>query len=422
MALRRAVVAAVLLSVSCRGQSPAKIESSSRVPALRPSSDGGFVRPGAEPGLRDRVAVDPKAPESLYLAGQQEFLEGRFAEAADHLRQSIRLAPSAKAWHALGDALLSQVRFGEAADAFREAVQIDPAKRLSWMRLGRCLINSGRPNEAVEAYRKAEGLMPGELTAPREQVEALLDAKRYDDAAALLERTAAADPAGSAKDLVLIGQIRSRQQRWPDAVAALRRAVAVRPDADAFNQIGEALVRMGDLPGARDAFREAAQLGPTDPFAWEAVGEIEVKLGRPEAAKAAFESSLKVKDRPGPHLGLGRVALAAGSAAAARAELDKALETATGETPAESREIASFALQAGAAAVAVKLLEMLAAEPEGQKDAALLRELATAYSARRSTARGRDVADLARKIISTCERARAVSPPTDRSRCPETGG
>lgn len=421
MAPRRAAVAAALLFAACRGQSLGSGEGWSPRPSTRPPSDGGFVRPASEAGLRDRVVADPKAPESLYLVGQQEFLEGRFAEAADHLRQSIRLAPSAKAWHALGDALLSQARFGEAADAFREAVKLEPAKRLSWMRLGRCLINSGRPSEAIDAYRKAEELLPSDLTAPREQVEALLEAKRDDEAVAVLERTAAADAAGSAKDLVLIGQIRSRQQRWAEAVAALRRAVAVRPDADAYNQIGEAMVRMGDLPGARDAFQEAAKLGPTDPFAWEVVGEIEVKLGRPGAAKAAFESSLKVKDRPGPHLGLGRVALAGGDARAARAEINKALETATGETPAESREIASLALKVGAPAVAVKLLEMLAAEPEGAKDAALLRELATAYSVQKSTVRGREQLDLARKVSQTCEKARAVAPPSERARCPETG-
>ncbi len=421
MAFGRAAAVAALLLAGCRGQPPGANQSPSLPPVPQRSGDGGFVRPSPESGLRDRITLDPKSHESLYLAGQQEFLEGKFGEAAEHLRQSLRLSPSAKAWHALGDALLSQARFGEAVDAFREAVKLEPAKRLSWMRLGRCLINSGRPSEAVEAYRKAQELMPGDLTAPREEVEALLEAKRDDEAAAVLERTAAADPAGSPKDLVLIGQIRSRQQRWAEAVAALRRAVAVRPDADAYNQIGEALVRVGDLSGARDAFQEAAKLGPKDPFAWEVVGEIEVKLGRLEAAKAAFESSLKVQERSGPHLALGRLAVAARDASGARAELDKALGSATGETPAESREIAAFALKVGTPAVAVKLLEMLVAEPEGAKDAALLRELATAYSAEKSKARAGEQADLARKVSQACERARAASPPADRSPCPSTG-
>jgi tetratricopeptide (TPR) repeat protein len=418
MFLRRAAVAAAIFAAACR--EPAGSATHSRTEAMRPA-DGGFVRPFADDGGRARVEVDPRDPESLYLAAQQEFIAGQFTEAADHLRKSLLLSPSAKAFHSLGDALVAQARFAEAADAYREAVRLDPSKHLSWMRLGRCLLNSGRANEGVEAYRRAQALKSDDLAAAHEEVEALLAARRDDEAVAALERTVVADPEASARDLKLIGQIRARQERWADAVTALRRAVAVQADADAFNQIGEALARLADLPGARDAFQEAARLDPKDPFAWELVAEVEEKLGRRDSAKAAFESSLKVKDRPGPHLGLARLALAGGEGALARRELDAALGAATGETASEAREIAAFALRLGDAAVAVKLLEMLATEPESGKDPALLRQLAAAYEARRGSVHGREQEELARKVKQTCQKARAAAPKGEDARCPPRG-
>lgn len=363
------------VALGCKSEKPAP-------PAgLAPVPGAGFVRPPSADGGREKVAVDPANAESLYLAGQQEFIAGEFATAAEHFRKALGLAPSARVWHALGDAQLAQARFSDAAAAFRSAIELEPKKRLSWMRLGRCLINSGRLSEAIEAYREAQALQPDDAIAYREEAEALIALERDEEAIARLDKALGLDAEGAAADLKLIGQLRAKRGEWTLAVEAMRRSAQAHPDAGIYSELGDALVRSGDFPGARDAFGEAARLDPKDPFAWELVGELELRLGDRAAARAAFEAALKVKERPLPQLALGRMELVDGKREEARKRFDLALEAATGEQANEAREIARFAGELGEWDSAEKLLAMLAAEEEGAKDASLWLELAGARQA-----------------------------------------
>ncbi len=365
-----------------------------------------FVRPAIDGGLSE-VVIDPRDPESYYRAGQEEFLKGEFDKAADHLRQSLRLAPTAKGWHVLGDTLLSQGRFNEAADAYREAVKLEPGKRLSWMRLGRALINSGGNAEAAQAFLKAQELKPEDPEAYREQAEALVGADRSAEAVASLQKAIELDPKSSAKDLKLQGQLLGKLGKHAEAAKVLAKSAELHPDPGVYNELGEVLVRGGELANAVKAFEEAAKLDAKDPTAWEMVGEIQSKLGNAPAAREAYGASLKVGDSTGPHLGLARLALAEGKKADASKELDLAMAVTTGEVY-EARELALVCAKLELWPQANKLLMLVLEDPEQAAQPALWLQLARARAKLKMKA----------EVKQACERAKALLPKDDKTACP----
>jgi tetratricopeptide (TPR) repeat protein len=79
-------------------------------------------------------------------------------------------------------------------------------------------------------------------------------------------------------------------QDWTAAVAAFRRAIALRAGfADAWNELGFALRQQGNYRESLDAYGEALRLRPDFPEALEYLGEAYVKLGRLDEARRVLE-------------------------------------------------------------------------------------------------------------------------------------
>ena len=402
--MRRLTVCATALAALAACKEPASDNMVASTP-LR-LGDGGFVRPQVGDAGPEHVTIDPLDPESLYLAGQEAFIAGESEKAADLFRKALRLKKTAKTWHALGDALMTGGRFDEAADAFEDALVLEPTKRLSLMRRGRCLMNSGRAKEAVEAFGKAVELKGDDPLALREHADALIEDKRDGEALAQLKRATALDPSGAARDLKLTGEVLARGEKWAEAVEALTASAKAHPDPGILSELGEALVRTGDLEAAKGAFQEAGRLDPKDPLAPETVAEIQLKQGDTAGARTSFAASILIRDRPSPHLALGRLDLKEGKKDAAKAQLDKALAAAKGDDVAEVREIARYAMEVGSPAAAEKLLGVLAGEDA--KEPALFLELARARAALKD----------AKGVKQACEKAKALLPKDDKTVCP----
>src|SRR2546428_13440521 len=82
------------------------------------------------------------------------------------------------------------------------------------------------------------------------------------------------------------GQARARQSDWAGAEQAYREATQVRPAfPEAWNGLGHALRKRGKFEESVKAYQEALRLRPQYPQALEYLGEAYVQMGRPAGAR-----------------------------------------------------------------------------------------------------------------------------------------
>jgi Tfp pilus assembly protein PilF len=81
--------------------------------------------------------------------------EGKFDEAGDHYRASLRTAPDfTQAHNNLGTILVSQGKLNEALYHFRKALEVEPNQAIMHFNVGAILEAQGKIDEAISEYRK----------------------------------------------------------------------------------------------------------------------------------------------------------------------------------------------------------------------------------------------------------------------------
>jgi tetratricopeptide (TPR) repeat protein len=179
-------------------------------------------------------------------------------------------------WFGLGQTLLALGRAGEAADALREAVRLRPDYTAAHRDLGRALLEAGRREEAAEV-----------LGLAAQVAEDTRDLQTGREIAVLLGRIGrAAPPAGApagpgetrmarppgagaleARQLAREALRQLANDRFERAIALYERAILADPElALAWNVLSVAWRHRGDLDRAIDAARRLAELEPDDPL------------------------------------------------------------------------------------------------------------------------------------------------------------
>ena len=82
-----------------------------------------------------------------------------------------------------------------------------------------------------------------------------------------------------------------------DAVAQLRRVAELRPDADAWRDLGDALATEGEAEAADEAFRKVLELEPDDESALTASGHLAYETGDTEAGVSLLSRAAEQGDR-----------------------------------------------------------------------------------------------------------------------------
>ncbi|HEX6200658.1 MAG TPA: tetratricopeptide repeat protein, partial [Thermoanaerobaculia bacterium] len=136
------------------------------------------------------------------------------------------------------------------------------------------------------------------------------------------------DPGALAAAYGELGRLYAAYELWDAARPAFANAARLDPGAPRWHHyLGHVLERKGDLAGAARHLDEAAKSGPGRAAARLRRAEIDLALGRTEAAARAFrgltgETGLEAAAR----FGLGRALAAAGDPEGAIPELRRALE------------------------------------------------------------------------------------------------
>lgn len=233
-----------------------------------------------------------------------------------------------RAWTDRGVALAHEGRYKEAVAAYRKALELNPRAAATQLDLGLAYFKQDDFREAVRPLRAAEAAMPGNA-----QVETLLGMSlygsgNYGEAAARLERVAAgpgANPAATealAKSYLysrqldkalgefeamlkrdpespavhmLMAEAYDAQNRTAEAMGELRAALKKGYVPDAHFGIGYILWRDRRDEEATLEFRKELEGNPRQAQALAYLGDVEMKLGRPDA-RELLEKAVRIED------------------------------------------------------------------------------------------------------------------------------
>jgi protein O-GlcNAc transferase len=192
---------------------------------------------------------------------------------------------------------------------------------------GRCLAALGRWQDAAADFRRVLSARSGFFSAMIDLGIAETFQGNYRDAHQLLEHARALDPRPAELHFAL-GLCRMGFADYLGAATAFRDAAARNPQfPDAFNNLGVACDRLGQLPEAIKCFRRAAAIRADFADAHRNLGDALLRQGDAAGAVAAFQhaADLRVTDASA-RAELGAAQLTAGDFSAAATSLQHALE------------------------------------------------------------------------------------------------
>jgi tetratricopeptide (TPR) repeat protein len=240
-------------------------------------------------------AANPIA--SLLQRAKQDFESGKYSEARAELQHALELAPKdAGLWSYMGitDYKLKQ---SEAAVAdFEKARALDPRNAPNYFNLGMLHHQRGEITRALEDYRLGLALAPDDTGANESYARLLMDAHRYREAVAPLEKLKRNSPSNlslrvalvesylkaslndqaeqeiqevvnapncSTNDQLSLAKLLA-ENKQPDASRwVLEQVIQAAPDlADAHGGLGIVLTEMGRYKEATNELQRAVRLSP----------------------------------------------------------------------------------------------------------------------------------------------------------------
>jgi tetratricopeptide (TPR) repeat protein len=217
---------------------------------------------------------------------------GRYREAADRFEAAIRLQPGYPVAEAnLGNVLAQTRQFDQAVAHYRRSLELKPEMADVHTRLGMAYLFSDHPNEAAAEFAESIRLDPNAAEPRYRLATVLANAGRLPEAITRFQETVAIDPE-RADAYAGLGLALTLSQRAQEALEPLRRAIALQPrSAEARSYLGLALFRMGNLPGAIDAYHSAIGISGDNPDIWFNLADALRSAGRvDEAGQATAEA------------------------------------------------------------------------------------------------------------------------------------
>ncbi|MEM6453856.1 MAG: sulfatase-like hydrolase/transferase [Acidobacteriota bacterium] len=209
---------------------------------------GGARDGGIQLGLPD-VHDGLALASALHTAGEQ-VRTGRCDDAVAPLRQLVRAHPTSyPALNLLGLCLQQQGRLASALGAFRRAAQLQPSAIVPLVNAANCLIGLERFGEAIDTLRLVVERDPG-----------------------------AAESAANLAALLRAQGDRAGARRTIDAALSASNAANAHPGL--LLERGNLRAQDGDLAGALDDFRAAAQRDPANPAPLANAVQAALALGR----------------------------------------------------------------------------------------------------------------------------------------------
>lgn len=283
---------------------------------------------------REAIAKDPKHFPALFNLGVLLHRQRRQSEAVDLLDRATALQPgyqvhlirgsnfqqlgrredAIRAWKAAlsfqpKNVKLMQVLsveysggryFHEAAEIARQALRIAPEDSNLYFLAIKAYQDAGNDKAAAELAAEAAGRFPVSARAQFEQGYYLQKNGKTEAAMPFLRRAMELDPKYE-EPFFFYGDLLVKQSQWETALAPLRQAIEIRPEySPARVALARALMNLDQLPAAVKELEKAAELDPKNAQPWVMLSQLHFRMGDEEKARAAKETSLRLRrENPG---------------------------------------------------------------------------------------------------------------------------
>ena len=246
----------------------------------------------------------------LYLLAKLDQQEGRYDDAMRRYRAALALRPDYVAAHVnLGNIFLELNELDKATENFNAALAIDKENAAAHYGLGQIALSRRAYAEAVTHFEKTLSQTPGANRVHYSLAMAYRGLRNAEKAKTHLAQQGTvgvrvSDPVVDRLPALIAGErlylsrgkVAFEAQRYADAAAEFRKAVAAKPDSvTARVNLGAALSQTGDLNGAVEQFEAAIRIEPEKANAHYNLAVLLARQNKHANAIAHLHSALKAE-------------------------------------------------------------------------------------------------------------------------------
>ena len=248
--------------------------------------------------LRRAVDLMPSQSRPRFLLGVALERSGDLAGAAEAFESAAHLnAGDTEALAHLGGVYLQLKKPADAEKKFRAVLESQPKSPMALRGVALSLDAQGKP-EAVEAYRNYLAAEPQDSAVRARFVQLLVANKRFDEALAETEKPANGQ-APTLDTLRLRADILIGQNKFEEAIATLKQAIALAPrDAQLHGGLGRLYLQKREFADAERELKIAIQLDKGNVVYWKDLTATFYQGGNYTAALAGYDVVDKL-EKPG---------------------------------------------------------------------------------------------------------------------------
>ena len=229
-----------------------------------------------------------------YLRGYQQVNRG--AEWVNQARRncltSLTVRETADGHICLGDVYDETGKYDLAVQEFRRAVQIDATNEDGLRGMAEAYVKLGNPTQAEAAYQKAISLRPNYWGVYSWLGKFYYDHARYSEAVINFKKVVELAP-GNYRGYSNLGGMYIAQGHYMESLAPLNKSIEIRPNFEAYNNLGNAYYELRRFSDAANAFQHGLNLDDSDWLLWGNLGDSLFWGGQRSKAIEAYENAIK---------------------------------------------------------------------------------------------------------------------------------
>lgn len=237
--------------------------------------------------LKKASAADPANEEAIQMLGVAHFRSGHFAEAIPLLEKVQGWTPRANvdAAYVLGVAYIQTKNYDAARKSFGKMFEVPEDSAAAYLFTARMLLRQDFAPIAEEYGQKAAALDPKLPLVHMLLGEIYLYKSRIPEAIAELKKELAVDP-GNAATYYKLADAYSRVQKYEEADRLLQRSIWLDSTATGpFILRGKVLEKKGEFELAVGSLQRAVSMDPNNPMTHQLLGQAYRNVGRKDEAE-----------------------------------------------------------------------------------------------------------------------------------------